>query len=306
MAKADAIIRQITDLIEARIDAWNSKMPKLQEDAYKVVLELSAELETSNGQIKPSVKNIKTIAKIKEELDKTIFNKEYQDDLDAIIEDYKTISELQRDYFTATVGKYKVPSVLEQIQQLAQDSVIEQLGQDSIGANFTGPIKDILVKNVTSGGSRAEFIEQAREFMLNTDTGDGKLVRYTKQIVTDSLNQFSANYNATLTDDLGLVWYKYDGSLKDTSRPLCDALIAAKQSCMPYIHKSQLEEIVSGNICGEQVPIYDKTGLPAGMIAGTNASNFRINRGGYNCNHQLYPVSAAIVPKELRDKFKNQ
>jgi hypothetical protein len=74
---------------------------------------------------------------------------------------------------------------------------------------------------------------------------------------------------------------------------------------MPYIHVSQLEEIVSGNICGEQVPIYDKTGLPQGMIAGTNASNFRINRGGYNCNHQLYPVSAAVVPKELRDKFKN-
>jgi hypothetical protein len=305
MAKADAIIRSITDLIEARIDAWNSNMPKLQEDAYKVVLELSSELETTNGQIKPSVKNIKTIAKIKAELDKTIFNKEYQDDLDAIIEDYKTISALQRDYFTAVVGKYKVPSVLEQIQQLAQDAVINQLGQDAISANFTGPIQDILVKNVTTGGSRADFIEQAREFMLNTDAGDGRLVRYTKQIVTDSLNQFSANYNATLTDDLGLKWYKYDGSLKDTSRPFCDALIGAKQSCMPYIHVSQLEEIVSGLICGEQVPLNERTGLPAGMIAGTNASNFRINRGGYNCNHQLYPVSAAVVPKELRDKFKN-
>ncbi len=53
-----------------------------------------------------SVKNIKTIAKIKAELDKTIFNKEYQDDLDAIIEDYKTISDLQRNYFSAVVGKY--------------------------------------------------------------------------------------------------------------------------------------------------------------------------------------------------------
>ena len=305
MASPDAIIRQITDLIEARIDAWNTRMPKLQEDAYKVVLELTADLETSNGQIKPSVKNIKTIAKIKAELDKTIFDKKYSDDLDAMISDMKQISELQRAYFTATVGKFKVPSVLEQLQGLAQDSVLEQLGQDAISANFTGPIKDILVKNVTTGGSRADFVEQVREFMLNTDTGDGRLVKYTKQIVTDSLNQFSANYNATLTDDLGLVWYKYDGSLKDTSRPFCDALIAAKKSCMPYIHVSQLEEIVNGNICGEQVPIYDKTGLPAGMIPGTNASNFRVNRGGYNCNHQLYPVSSAVVPKELRDKFKN-
>ena len=210
---------------------------------------------------KPSVKNIKTIAKIKAELDKTIFDKKYSDDLDAMISDMKQISELQRAYFTATVGKFKVPSVLEQLQGLAQESVLEQLGQDAISANFTGPIKDILVKNVTTGGSRADFVEQVREFMLNTDTGDGRLVKYTKQIVTDSLNQFSANYNATLTDDLGLVWYKYDGSLKDTSRPFCDALIAAKKSCMPYIHVSQLEEIVNGNICGEQVPDRKSTRL---------------------------------------------
>ena len=307
MATQAQIIEKITELIEMRVSQWNERMPQLQRQSYDVVLNLTADLDTdADGKIKPTAKNIRTISRIKDELNRVIFDKKYQDDLDLLLEDYNELTKLQNQYFTATVGKFKVPSVMEQIQDLAKQSVVEQLGQDAIGVNFVDPVKDILVKNVTTGGSRAEFIEQVREFMLDTDAGEGKLAKYTKQIVTDSLNQYSANYNAVLTDDLGLVWYKYDGSLQDTSRPICDALIQAKRSkCMEYIHRSQLDDIVNGYVCGERVPIYEKTGLPQGMIPGTNAANFRINRGGYNCNHQLYAVSAAVVPKELRDEFAN-
>jgi hypothetical protein len=304
MAKADDLIEDILSLIETRIDTFNGKMPDLQQQTYAVVLDLASELETSNGRIKPTVKNIKTIAKIKAELNKVIFTKEYVDDLDELIETYEQVTKLQNQYFTATVGKFTVPAVLKEVQNLAQESVVDALGEDAIGANFVSPIRDILVKNVTTGGSRAEFIEQARDFILGKDGLDGKLVKYTKQIVTDSLNQYSANYSQIVSDDLGLEWYIYVGSNKETTRPFCKALTAAANDCLPYIHKSQLEEIVSGDICGEQVPIYDKTGLPHGMIPGTNAANFPINRGGYNCNHQLRAVSSALVPKSLRDQFE--
>lgn len=304
MAKADDIIDNLLKLIEDRLDTFNGKMPKIQQDAYAVVLDLASDLETSNGRIKPSMKNIKLIGKIKAELNKVVFNKEYTDELDEIVKTYESITKLQNAYFTATVGKFKVPTVLAEIQKLAQESVIEQLGDDGIGVNFINPVKDILVKNVTTGGSRAEFIEQVRDYIVGTPEADGRLVKYTKQIVTDSLNQYSANYTQVLSDDLGLVWFKYIGSNKETTRPFCKALTAAKSTCLPFIHKSQLPAIVEGDICGEQVPIYDKTGLPHGMIPGTNAANFQINRGGYNCNHQLQPVSAALVPKALREQFK--
>jgi hypothetical protein len=304
MATQAEIIEQLTEVIEMRVSQWGERMPELQRQSYDVVLNLTADLDTdADGKIKPTTKNIKIISKIKDELNRVIFDKRYQDDLDLLLEDYNEITKLQNQYFTFSVGRFKVPSVMEQISNLARESVIDQLGQDAIGVNFVDPVRDILVKNVTTGGSRAEFIEQVREYILDTDAGEGKLAKYTKQIVTDSLNQYSANYSAVLTDDLGLEWYQYSGSLKDTSRPICDALIEAKKGCMPFIHRSQFQEIVDGYVCGERVPIYDKTGLPQGMIPGTNAANFRINRGGYTCNHQLYPVSAAIVPKKLRDKF---
>jgi hypothetical protein len=304
MAKADDLIEDILSLIETRIDTFNGKMPDLQQQTYAVVLDLASELETSNGRIKPSVKNIKTIAKIKAELNKVIFTKEYTEDLDELIATYEQVTKLQNQYFTATVGRFTVPAVLKEVQNLAQESVVDALGEDAIGANFVSPIRDILVKNVTTGGSRAEFIEQTRDFILGKDGLDGKLVKYTGQIVTDSLNQYSRNYSQIIANDLGLEWYIYVGSNKETTRDFCKALTAASKTCLPYIHKSQLPEIISGNICGEQVPIYDKTGLPYGMIPGTNVANFETNVGGYRCNHALRPVSSAIVPKSLRDQFE--
>lgn len=304
--KRERIITQIEELIQLRIDQFNKKMPGIQRQAYDKILELTGDLETSNGRIKPSVKNIKLIAKIKQELNKTIFSKDYADDLDELIKSYEEITRLQNAYFTATVGKFTVPKVLAEVQNLAIESVVDSLGDVGIDANFTSPVRDILVKNVTTGGSKAEFIEEVRRFVLGAEGVDGRLVRYSGQVVTDSLNQFSRNYGQIITDDLGLEWYSYDGSIKDTTRPFCKALVDAKSSCMRYIHKSQLDEIINGQICGKQVPIYDKTGLPHGMIPGTNVANFQTNAGGYNCNHSLNAVSSAVVPKALRDQFERR
>jgi hypothetical protein len=306
MAKADLILEDLLSLIETRIDSFNEKMPKVQRDAYNVILDLTGDLETSNGRIKATMKNVKLISKIKQQLSKVIFTKEYEEELDKIVKTYGEITKLQNQYFTAAIGKFTVPKVLAEVQQLAIEGVVDAMGLDAVGVNVISPVRDILVKNVTTGGSKAEFLDEVREYLLDTERGDGKLVKYTKQIVTDSLNQYSANYTQIVSDDLGLEWFKYVGSNKETTRPFCKALTDAKQTCMPFIHRSQLPEIVEGQICGEQVPIYDKTGLPHGMIPGTNAVNFPINRGGYNCNHQLVPVSAALVPKALRDEFKGR
>lgn len=304
MSQRGEIIDQLEVLIQAQVDQFNERMPGVQRDAFNKILDLTADLETSNGRIKPSVKNIRLIAKIKQELNKTIFSKEYADDLDDLLKTYDRITKLQNAYFTATIGKFTVPKVLAEVQTQAIDSVIELLGDEGINANFNNKIRDILRKNVTAGGTRAQFIEEARAFILGNEEVDGALVKYTGQIVTDSLNQFSSQYHQIISDDLGFEWFSYDGSIKDTTRPFCRKLIEAKKGCMRYIHKSQFPELLAGRICGEQVPIYDKYGLPQGMYEGTNVANFPILKGGYWCNHSLNGVPSALVPKALRDKFE--
>ena len=39
-------------------------------------------------------------------------------------------------------------------------------------------------------------------------------------------------------------------------------------------------------------------------MAGTTPENFVVNRGGWNCNHSLYPLPDAAVPKEVREKLE--
>jgi hypothetical protein len=104
---------------------------------------------------------------------------------------------------------------------------------------------------------------------------------------------------AAVSDDLGMEWYRYVGSNIETTREFCEHLTQKE-----YIHKSEIQTILTGMIDGHQCDIYEPTGLPYGMVAGTNEDNFREYRGGWNCGHQLIPVSEGSVPQAIRDKLK--
>jgi hypothetical protein len=98
---------------------------------------------------------------------------------------------------------------------------------------------------------------------------------------------------------LNVEWYVYRGTNLTTTREFCE-LLTKKE----YVHKSEIPELLKGHIDGHQCRIYDKTGLPYGMKEGTNADNFIVNRGGWNCGHQLIPVRTEAVPEAIRNRVK--
>jgi hypothetical protein len=72
-----------------------------------------------------------------------------------------------------------------------------------------------------------------------------------------------------------------------------------------FIHKSEIPTILSGVIDGHKVAMNDATGLWKGAMDDTTVDNFIVNRGGWNCGHELIPVSEVVVPKEVRDRHEN-
>ncbi|MBQ7388047.1 MAG: hypothetical protein IJW01_01540 [Paludibacteraceae bacterium] len=110
---------------------------------------------------------------------------------------------------------------------------------------------------------------------------------------------FTAQNNKLLTDDLETEWFMYTGSNIETTREFCQHLTEKK-----YIHRSEIPTILTGKIDDHQCEIYDKTGLPYGMIEGTTPENFQVNCGGWNCRHQLVPVADAVVPADVRRRFE--
>lgn len=309
MAQPDKILEQLQTLIQERIDQFNGNLPAVQQSAFNAILDLTSELEVgSDRRIKPSVKNVKLIAKIKQELQKVIGNTDFEASLDDLVKTYDDISRLQNSYFTSLIGKFKVPKVLGEIRNLSIQGTLDAFSEDALAVNVIDPIRDILVKNITNGGSRDEFLEEVRAYILGKEgEEEGRLLKYSKTYTTTALNQYSRNYGSTLSDDLGFQWYQYIGTNKDTTRPFCLKLTEAKKNgCMEYIHKSQFEDLVKGVICGEQVPIYEKYNLPQGMIEGTNESNLRVNAGGWNCNHDFAGVPDVLVPQKYKDKFPSK
>jgi len=304
MPQGDKIIEELESLIEKRINGFTASMPAVQKQAYAEVLELTAQLEKyKDGTIKVSASNIRLIAKIKQRLLEVMIDGKYERELKKLVSTYEDITKLQNSYFATTVKDFTVPAVLAELQKQSIDITIESLGRAGIEVNVINPVRDILTKNITTGGKVSQFTEEIRAYLMNEGETEGRLVKYAKQITTDALNQYSRNYNKVISDDLGFVFWRYSGSLKETSREFCVKMIEAKNGCMKYFHTSQIPELLDGRICGEQIHINKKTGLPSGMMKGTNVANFYVNAGGFQCNHQIYGVATAVVPKELRQQF---
>jgi hypothetical protein len=291
-------LNKLIDTIQNAIDKFNSDIPAAQQAMLDEVYQLMKELDVKQGSVAASVKNLRIISDIRKKLEKAILNDDYTSQIQDFVDTFSTISNLQSDYFASIKSEFAAGKFLAEIQSQSIDLALESLTESGIHTNVSSKIQEILMQNVTSGAKYSDMVEQMRKFIVGSDNVPGILERYTKQITTDSLNQYAATYTKVVTDDLGLDWFMYTGALIKTSRIFCRALVAKK-----YVHKSEIPNIIKGDF--EEFrelkgKIDDNTGLPQGMIDGTNESNFQIRRGGYNCGHQFAPVPAAVVPKNLR------
>lgn len=293
------LLNKLSDTIDTAINRFNKGMPSLQRAMLDDIILLVKDLDiTSTGQIKNSITNLKTIGKIKGKLEVIILNDDYIKEVKRFTEAFNTVSKLQNQYFGLIEDDFTPAAILKEIQKQSIDSTIVSLTESGISSNVIEVIQDLLRVSITTGASYTQLTEQLRGAMLSNKSGGGLLERYSKQITVDSLMQFSRQYSDTVSNDLGLNFFMYVGSNITTTRELCLALTAKK-----YIHISEIPDIVKGRIDGKQVPISPKTKTWAGGVPGTNTANFKVYCGGYNCQHQLAPVSSAVVPAAIRAKF---
>ena len=293
-------IKELLSLIDSSVNEFVEGISPIQEQSYKRLIALTKDLKIdSDGNIKNSLENIRQIRKIKQELDVAIITRPYLKSVANFVNTFDAISVLQNDYFAKLTTKFTPKAVFEEVKKINVQLTIDNLTENGIGGAYTKTITDILKQNITTGGSYADFAEQLKRAVTGDESEDGALLKYAKQIATDSINQYNASYNAIITDDLGLVWYQYTGSLLTTSRPFCQKMVEKI-----FFHISEVEEMLNGVIGNSTVPINDKTGLPYGFIEGTNAASFFVNRGGYNCGHQIFATITEGVPQEIRDALE--
>ncbi len=301
MAKQQTIINQLIDTIQNDIDEFQASVPKHQQRVFDEISLLLKELELNGDTIKQSVANLRKIGAIKSKLEAIVNSDEWLKDVGKYLKSFDKVSTLQNQYFGTIEKDFKPSPLLKEIRKQSLDATFDSLTDNGINVTITAKVQDILRQNITSGSSYTQTMKQLREYLLTNESGVGAFERYTKQITTDALNQYSAQYTNAVTNDLGLKWFMYTGALVENSRIFCQALIKKK-----YIHVSELPNIILGKFKeydDMEGLINPKTKLPVGMISGTNAANFHVYRGGYQCGHQLIPVDALVVPEVIRASF---
>lgn len=295
MTESDKIFNDILSTLDDSVIKFSKALPGLQNDILTEVVSLIRDLEITNGRIDNSVKNLRTIGKIESKLKKIILNPDYKNEVGDFVETFDEVAKLQNKYFASLAEEFKPSALVKEIKNQAIGSTVADLTEAGISSDVIKPIQDILRQNITTGGTVKSFISQMTDFITGTEGVDGALVKYAGQIVTDSINQYSAQYMSAVSGDLGWKWYMYSGTLLTTSREFCKEMVKKK-----YVHESEFKTVLNGDINGKQIPVSKKSDLPYGLIEGTTPSNFQIYRGGYRCGHQLRPIPDVLVPENLR------
>jgi hypothetical protein len=294
----DKLIASIFESMQKSIDALEKSIPSIEKSIFdNLTVELS-KLESVNGNIKTSVNNLKQVQKIKNSLNNIILNDDYKQDVNTYLDSFKDTKGLLDDYFSTIVSDFNGKSELfKEILTNSLSVTTESLLGAGVSNDIINPISDYLSKSVTSGSNITELIEDLKLKIEGDPDNLGYLMKNVKQIATDSLNQYSANYIQTVSNDLGLVWFKYLGGNRKTSRCFC---IEREGN---YYHLSEVQKW--GSTPSLWSSCKTKLHKGGGMIAGTNSSNIFTYRGGWQCNHQTMPVSELSVPKKDLDRLVN-
>jgi len=296
---------ELIKTIDEAINGFNDSIPKIQKEILADVLDQIKKFDTRDKRITNTVKNIRLLNTIKNRLKKIILTDSYKQEVKDFLKVFNDVSTFQNAYFAEAEKTFKPPTIVKEIKAQTIDDTINRLTEAGIGVNVSDKIAELLKQNVTTGVKYSDLAAQLREYILTTET-PGVLERYVKQIATDSVNQYSRQYMNTISGDLGYEWFRYQGKDILTTRPFCDGLSDRK-----FFHITEVPDLLaakdlyySDNITGEtkKVPIYEKTGLPHGMIPDTNVENFFVRAGGYNCGHAIFPLIEKLVPLEIKQR----
>lgn len=278
------LANSIDGLIVTANERYANRISRVQDQLYNAMVGKLKDLELDgDGYIKQSAANRKILRDAQNVFDTTISNSVYEPALADHLKVIPSINELNNDYFETISSAFKPNRVF--IQNL-QSSTIETLNtyilQDGLTAQIKLPLNEILNQNVNSGGSYTGMVKQLETFIKGNNEVEGRLLRYTKTYVSDTLFNYARAYQQAVTSDLGLSWYLYSGGLMDKSRPFC------VERAGKFFHENEIKEWASLEWQGKN-PL-------------TTESSIFVYVAGWNCKHQLIPVSEILVPQEDLDR----
>jgi hypothetical protein len=275
--------KQITLEIEAAIKEATEKLNAIIESSQNSIYELAftklRELDVDqDGYVHSSAANRKIIRGVNKAFDEGLSKGGYYQGLNEFVKTIPIIDAINAGYF-ADIGKsFTADSTLiTSLQKQTISNIESLLLNNGLESQIKEPLYNMLFQNVSVGGSYSGMVDQMKVYVKGTEN-DGKLLRYAKQITQDALNNYSRSYQASIGNLLGLEFYQYVGGLMAESREFC------RDRAGSYFHYKEIESWANLDWKGKRPD--------------TTESSIFVYLAGWNCQHQIVPVSTFVVPKE--------
>lgn len=283
--KADHLANEIEDIIMAASEAFGKSVARVQSQLFNAVFLKLKDLELDEqGYIKQNATNRKIIREAQSKFDEVIQGSGYTNAVERHLSAIPELNALNEKYFQGIKESFTSnKNFLKALQSQTIKNINQVILQDGLKAQIQIPLNQILEQNISTGGSFNGMLKQVRNHILGTENTDGKLLRYSKTYLRDTLFQYSRSFQESVTADLGLDWYSYSGGKVEKTREFCLERVGQ------FFHRKEVEAWAAEDWKGK--------------IPGTTESSIFVLLGGYNCNHSLIPVSSLIVPQEKLKEF---
>ena len=277
MPTLEKIIKEKVERLESVPNNLAVSVKKAQKDIFNEVLDLLGRLDRKDGAIVMSKQNLILIDEITLKTKKVVLGSDYVSAVQDFVNEFDTQATITTDFFEKLDVTITNEALTEQMLKSAKKNSAELLLGTPMDAQFLQPIKGLLDDAVSSGASWAKTVGDIQDFVIGNDKVDGRLLRYSKQIASDSFATADRAYTNVVADDAGFEWYFYTGGLLEDSREFC------VERNNKYFHYKEVEKW--GTLKNWQ-----------GRMPNTDPQTIFITCGGFNCKHSLIPQSVFAIP----------
>jgi hypothetical protein len=279
----------LDDTISGIVQDFNKGTLSTEKNVFNEVLGLIKGLDVGrDGNLKQTNTNFKILNSIRAKIEPVVLNDAYKKRVTKYMTGFTDVQKINNEYLGTIAESFKPNAVLQkQILSYEMEVTANSLVGAGIEAEVIDPVKKLIQNAVVSGGGYGDLVGQLRDDIKGIpDIRGGSLSRYTNQIATDAMNQYSRNYVQAISNDLDFEWFYYSGGIKSTSRRYC------KKRSGRHFHKKEIEK--SSHLKW------------SGKSKGTNESSIFTLCGGYNCGHRYLPVDEDQVPKRVKRRVSGE
>lgn len=314
--------KNLQDIFNAKEEYLNSQRSKLESNVLsmqekllnKLIADIVSELDTENGQIKQTTKNMRLISQLEQTYEQ--FNASTQ--IPVIKEFGKGligIGEFQQKYFKEFTNesiKKRFNSVVKNTDEFMKTRIGVNAKNELIDGGFLdsfikdrtllNDLKQITMRAVTGQLPINEYKILLRYKVAGNDKVDGKFQQYYRQFAFDQYNEYDRAYANTLATEFKLDYALYQGGLIDESRDFCrdhNGFVYTREEISKFGEWTygKAEHIKDFNDSG------DRIGVPS-YIKKFPSYNPFINLAGFSCRHSLTyidKITAVRLRPELKD-----